>query len=330
MLRENTFWAGRRCLVTGGFGFGGSHLSEQLLNLGARVYVVDRARPRNSYMVLMGLDDRVNFIQGDVRDTALLKMAIERNEINLVFHLAAEPTIPVNNAFPLESLSINVMGTYSVLEAARTSTCARHMVFASSGAYYGTTTQREPISEDQPAGLAANVYTPSKIAADVAVRCFARTYGLKTAVCRFINTYGPGNTNFSTIVPRAISHLLTGQPYDFGARDDGTTCLDFLHIRDMTQGYLAVAENLDKVAGEAFNFGGDACVSVRDLVRMISRAYDGQEREPLFHGPKREVSLYKYLDTKKAQRVLAWQPTVSLDAGLKETVEWYRRFWSKL
>ncbi len=327
---KGDFWSGRRCLVTGGFGFGGSHLAEQLMRRGARIYVLDRVRPRNSYLVLMGLDGKVEYIPGDVRDTELVKWSVERHEIQNVFHLAAQPIVPMSNLYPYETASVNIMGTYSVLEAVRTSPRAPALVLASSGAYYGTTSQQEPISEDAPPLIAGNIYAPSKVGADIAVRCYARTYGIRAAVCRFINTYGPGNTNFSTIIPRTMSILMNGQDYDFGARDDGASTFDYLHITDMTRGYILVAENIERVCGEAFNFGGERCISVRDLVTLISRTFDGKEREAVFHGAKKPVPVYKCLDTAKSQRVLGWQPTVSLEAGLKETIEWYRSFWSKL
>lgn len=222
------------------------------------------------------------------------------------------------------------MGTYSMLEALRGSSFARSLVFASSGAYYGTTTEQEPIDEEHPPLASASVYVPSKVAADIAVRCYARAYGLKAAVCRFINTYGPGNTNFSTIVPRAISLLLNQLPYDFGSRDDGTTTFDYLNIRDMTRGYLMMAENIDTVSGEAFNFGGGSPISVRDLVKLISRLYDGKEREPVFHGAKREVPIRKCLGTAKANKYLGWRPSITLCEGLKETIDWYRDNWGRL
>lgn len=328
--RRNGFWLDKRCLVTGGLGCGGSHLAEQLLKRGAKVYVLDRVRPHNSYLVLTGLIDQVEYVPGDIRDIDLVKSILERFEIETVFHLAAQPIIPASNIIPWETLSINVLGTYSVLEAVRASAFAKTLIFASSGAYYGTTTQREPIGEEQSPRKASNIYAPSKVAGDIAVRCYAEVYGLKAAVCRFINTYGPGNTNFSTIVPRAISHLIRGIPYDFGTRDDGTTTLDFLHVRDMARGYIAVAENIERVSGEAFNFGGGNPVCIRELVTMISRVFDGQEREPVFRGTKRQVPLCKCLDTGKAQRMLGWQPSTSLEDGLRETVQWYKNFWDRL
>jgi CDP-glucose 4,6-dehydratase len=327
---QKFFWRGKRCLVTGGCGFGGSHLCEQLLDREAKVYVFDRVCPRNSYLVLTGLIDSVDYIQGDVRDLDLLGITLERFEIDMIFHLAAQPIVPASNVFPLETLSTNVMGTYAILEAVRNSTFCQALIFASSGAYYGTSTQKKPIVEDQAPLKASNIYAPSKVAGDIAVRCYAQTYGMKAAVCRFINTYGPGNINFSTIIPRAIANLMEKAPYDFGARDDGTSTFDYLHIRDMTRGYIAVAENIERVSGEAFNFGGGIPISVKDLVSQISLLFDGQDREPIFHSTKRDIPIYKCLDTSKAKTVLGWQPSISLRDGLEETIQWYQRFWTKL
>jgi CDP-glucose 4,6-dehydratase len=329
-VSEGGYWKGRQCLVTGGFGFGGSHLCEQLVNRGARVYAFDRESPRNSYLSLSNLTDRVLAIQGDIRDLGHLKMTIERFGIDTVFHLAAQPIVPLCNSSPYESLSINVLGTYSVLEAVRTAVNRPSLVFASSGAFYGTTFENEPITEEHPPHAAANIYAPSKVAGDVAVRAYAQTYGIKAAVCRFINTYGPGNNNLGTIVPKTIITLLKGEPFDFGDRDDGTSTFDYLNIRDMTRGYLAIGENIDTVSGEAFNFGGGCPISVRDLVKLISRIFDGQEREPAFHGRKRDVPVHKCLDTTKAKKRLGWEPTISLEDGLKETIEWYKTYWGKI
>lgn len=329
-VSRRDFWQGKRCLVTGGSGFGGSHLTEQLLLRGAKVYIIDRVRPMNSYLLLAGLSDKITFVQGDVRDLDLIKFILERYEINTVFHLAAQPIVPMSVALPYDTLSINAMGTYAVLEAVRTSTFAKSLVVASSGAYYGTTMQETPIDEEQAPAKAGNMYVPSKVAADIAVRCYAQAYGMKAACCRFLNTYGPGNINFSTIVPKTITTLIEGRPFDFGARDDGTSTFDYLHIRDMTRGYLTVAENIDRAAGEAFNFSGGRPISVNDLVELISRLYDGKERVGVFHGAPRPIRICKILDTTRAQKILGWTPSITLEDGLKETITWYKEFWPKI
>jgi nucleoside-diphosphate-sugar epimerase len=204
------------------------------------------------------------------------------------------------------------------------------MVFASSGAHYGATTTDKAIAEDDALCPAANLYGPSKTAGDVAVQSYARVYGLGAAVCRFMNTYGPGDTNFSRIVPRAIRSLLHGTEYDFGDRDDGSTRLDFLHIRDMTGAYMSLAEHMDVAKGEAFNFGRGQPVSTGDITRLVSRAFDGVAREPKFHGAPREKPVVKYLDIRKAKVLLDWQPETSLEQGISETIAWYRSYLAAL
>lgn len=322
-------WTDRPCLVTGGAGFGGSHLCGNLLALGARVTVLDRVLPRNSYLVLQGLTNKVDFVQGDIRDLDLMRLTLERYQIDTVFHLAAQPIAPMSNTLPYETLSVNAMGTYAVLEACRT-TCAKRLVFASSGAYYGTTTTNKAIKEDDVPCAASNIYTPSKVAGDVAVRAYARVYGLQAAVCRFMNTYGPGDTNFTRIVPRAIRNLIKNEPYEFGDRDDGTTRLDYLYIGDMANAYIRLAEHLDTAAGEAVNFGRGHGVSTYELTHLLSRVYDKREREPIFRGAKRETPVVKYLDITKAKELLGWQPTASLEQGLSQTVDWYRQYLDRL
>lgn len=323
-------WHQRPCLVTGGSGFGGSHLCAELVQRGAVVHVIDRVLPRNSYLNLHGTIQRINFVQGDIRDLDLMRMTLERNAIDTVFHLAAQPIAPMSNVVPMETLSINALGTYTVLEAIRTTSCVKSLVFASTGAHYGGTTADRPIAEDDAIMPATNIYGPSKTAADVVVRAYAGVFGIKAAVCRFMNTYGPGDSNFSRIVPKAIRNLLTQAPYDFGNRDDGSTRLDYLFIRDMTNAYLLLAENVDKTSGQAFNFGRGKPVSTREITQLVSRAFDGVEREPVFSGPPRAEPIVKYLDISKAKRVLGWEPTTTLEQGIAETLGWYREYLSSL
>ncbi len=330
MTTKDSYWNKRCCLVTGGAGFGGSHLCEQLLTRGAKVYVLDRWLARNSYLAINGLFDKMEFIQGDIRDYELLKHVLERFQIDTVFHIAAQPIVPMSNIIPLETLSINAMGTYTILEAIRTTKCSNRLVFASSGAYYGTTMTDRAITEEDTPLSATNIYAPSKVAGDIAVRCYARIYGIKAATCRFMNTYGSGDTNFSRIIPRSIQNLITKAPYEFGDRDDGTTRLDYMHVRDMANAYITVAEYLDSVSGEAFNFGGGNPISVRDLTKLVSKIFDGKDREPKFFGTPRDKPFIKYLDITKAKHILGWQPSTTLEGGLRETIEWYKRFWNKL
>ncbi len=318
---RNSHWQDRPVLVTGGAGFGGSHLVKRLIRSGAQVTVVDRELPAARDC------DRCHFIDADIRYQTSFQRLLEESKIDTVFHLAAQPLVPLSLIDPAETWSINLDGTLSVLEAMRRSRNARRLVFASSGAIYGSLSCADPIAEDHPPGPINHAYAASKIAAEVAVHSHANAYDLKVVSCRFMNTYGPGDRHFCRLIPGAIQRLVKDQAYDFGDRDDGTTELDFLHVDDMACAYLAAGENLDDtdVNNTAINFGSAAPRRISSVVRAISHAFDGIERVPIFRGEKREQPLRKSLDISKARDLLDWQPRIDFESGLSDTVAWYCR-----
>jgi len=300
-----------------------------LVSQGASVVGLDKWYPRSSFLERSGTLAKIDRVEGDVRDEGLLRQLLERFEIDTVFHLAAQPIVPVSNQIPMETFSINAMGTMAVLEAIRATGNKRGLVFASSGAYYGATCTDQAIAEDHPPLPALNTYAPSKVAADEMVRTYARVFGTRAAICRFMNTFGEGDTNFTRIVPRAALNLVESCEYDFGDRDDGSSCLDFLHVSDMSLAYLALGERLDQngVHGEAFNIGSGRPTTTLEITRMASIAFDGRERQPIFRGPVRTRPVIKYLDVSKAERLLGWKPRLSLDEALRRTMSWYRDSW---
>lgn len=312
----------RVALVTGGSGFGGSHLVHELLRRGDRVLVLDLVESSTPQPDVLHL-------RGDVRDLSLVASVLARHEVHTVFHLAAQPLVPVSVQLPYETLDVNAMGTGAVLEAARR-VGTPHVVVASSGAYYGTTSVDSPIPESAAPLPAANLYAASKAAADLTAQGYARTYGMRIGVCRFMNTYGPGDTNRSRLVPHAL-HLLrhvvpAGGDYDFGDRDDGTTQLDFVHVRDVVRAYLAVDAWLagptwSPGSPVAFNIGTGTATAVRDVAAALSLAFDGVARTPSFRGASRTIPVRKLLDPTLAAEVLGWRATVPLAQGLTEVAQ---------
>lgn len=325
-------WQTQRALVVGAAGFCGAHLCDQLVQRGAHVIGFDNSLPRDSWLHSSGTLSRIHWQDGDMLDLANLKLLLARHPVDTIFLLAAQPIVSISNQLPLETAHTNIIGTYNVLEAIRTLPIPPKLVFASSGAYYGATNTRSAISEEEPALVASNIYAPTKAAADLAVRCYARIYDLPTATCRWMNTYGPGDLNFSRIIPATMKRLSAGRR---GLIDgtDGTNVLEMLHVRDMIEAYLAVAENLNRaeVRGQAFNFGGGAPLELKSVVSAATRAWNevnGTEisLEPEITGPK--VDSVKYLDISKARELLGWEPKISLKEGLRETASWYRDYLS--
>ncbi len=326
-------WREHVCLVTGGAGFIGAHLCEQLLELGARVVVLDRHRPRRSYFILQGLNDRVEFCFGDVRELQAMRWVLEQYEVDTIFHLAAQPLVPLSNVVPFETLSVNALGTYAVLEAARQAQNIKAFLYTSSIAYYCEAGNDAALEETQPSSDSSNLYTPSVIAAEAAVRGYSTTYELPTLICRLSNVYGGGDLNFNRLVPRALRNLLMGAPYTFGERDDGSTKLDFVYVDDLVRGLIRAAECLHErrtLRGEVFNLGSGYPVSLRMLTRLLNRNFDEQEREPGFYGAPRVQALIRYLDISKAAQLLEWQPETELQEGLRRTIAWYQHFWQRL
>lgn len=324
-------WNNQSALVLGASGFCGAHLCDVLVRKGTRVVAFDKLLPPDSFLKTSGTLEKVHYVAGDLLDLPSLKLLLQRFPVETVFLLAAQPIVSISNQLPLETAHANIIGTYNVLEAVRACKNPPKLVFASSGAYYGATDATEAIPEDAPALVAANIYAPTKAAADLAVRCYAKIYGLRAASCRWMNTYGPGDTNFSRIVPLNMRRFSRGEA---GLIDgtDGTNILEMLHVHDMIEAYLRVAERLDddQVRGEAFNFGGGTPLELRFVVQEAARAWnaandDSVPEHPSITGPK--VNSVKYLDISKAERVLGWKPQIDLFEGLKESAQWYADYF---
>ena len=324
-------WQTQRTLVLGAAGFCGAHLFDQLVRRGSHVIGLDKSLVSNSWLYSSGTLNQIDWRDGNILDLDDLKLLLTDNPIDTIFLLAAQPIVSVSNYHPLETAHTNIIGTYNVLEAMRALPNPPQLVFASSGAYYGATNTQSAIGEDEPALVASNIYAPTKAAADLAVRCYARIYGLRAATCRWMNTYGPGDTNFSRIIPATMKRLSENKRALIDGTD-GANVLEMLHIQDMTEAYLAVAANLDRdeVRGQAFNFGGGAPLQLSHVVREAARAWNevngtNIEIEPEITGPK--IDSVKYLDISKAREVLGWTPQMSLQNGLRETATWYRNYF---
>jgi CDP-glucose 4,6-dehydratase len=316
-----------RSLVSGAHGFVGSHLARALLERGDAVRVLDRPAPRLadvggerlSGLDLLGIRDKVELVEADLRDAAAVAAAV--TGADSVFHLAAQTIVSVARESPLETFEVNVQGAWNVFEACREHGVGR-VVFASSDKAYGSSPEL-PYREDFPL-RAAYPYDASKAAADTIARSYANAYGLPLAVTRFANVYGGGDLNFSRLIPETTIALLDGRAPVI--RSDGSPERDFLHVDDAVSAYLAIAAALgDGAAGEAFNAGGERPHSVREVVGLIAAAAGGGIA-PDFRGegnPEGEIDR-QFVDSTKLRELTGWRPQVELEDGLRRTLAWYR------
>src|SRR4051795_12418514 len=246
-------YEGKSVLVTGAQGFVGAWLAERLLEMGARVVVPRRDVHPDSRFVREGIEGRCHVVQADLDDYDALLRVINEHEVSAVFHLAAQTIVGTARRSPLSTFEANVRGTYNLLEACRELGSVERVVVASSDKAYGAQDEL-PYREDTPL-RAVHPYDVSKACADLITRSYAASYGLPVAVTRLANVYGPGDLNWSRLVPDTARALARGErPL---IRSDGTPRRDYLYVDDAVEAYLAVAASLDRedMAGRAWNAG---------------------------------------------------------------------------
>jgi CDP-glucose 4,6-dehydratase len=315
---------GHSVLVTGAYGLLGSWLVKALLQWGARVAVIRRDESVRSPLTLMGLDKEVSVVHGDICADGVVTRALSEYEVDSVFHLAAQTIVPTANRSPLSTFETNIRGTWLLLEACRTAGAER-VIVASSDKAYGPHTDL-PYRETH-ALQPTFPYDVSKAATDLLTRSYWHTWQLPTAVTRFANLYGGGDTNGSRLVPEAIAAALAGRAPV--VRSDGSPERDFLYIEDAVAAYLAIWEALGRGEGrgEAFNAGSGSPNRVLDVVELICRlAGSGVSPEIRGHGtPSGEIDR-QWVDASKLRTLTGWAPAVSLEEGLRRTIDWHRRY----
>jgi len=250
---------------------------------------------------------------------------LNEHEVSDVIHLGAQTIVGIANRSPLGTWDANVRGTYTLLEACRTLGTVRRVVVASSDKAYGSHDEL-PYSE----GFALrprHPYDVSKACADLIARSYAHALGLRVAVTRLANVYGPGDLNWSRIVPDTARALARGERPVL--RSDGTPERDYLYVEDAVDAYMAVLASLDRpeLSGRAWNAGWGKPVPVLDVVRTLIEV-SGRSVEPDIRGegtPPGEIER-QYLDSTAIREELGWKPRWDLERGLRASWKWYRAY----
>jgi CDP-glucose 4,6-dehydratase len=318
---DPSFWRDRPVAVTGATGFLGSHVTALLVEVGARVVVLVRDEvPGTS--ISDAWRAHVSVVPGAVEDQAVVERMLGDYDVRTVLHLAAQSQVGVANRNPLGTYEANVAGTWSVLEAVRRSPTVTEVVTASSDKAYGAQPLL-PYDEEMPL-LAVNPYDVSKACADLISTSYHRTFQVPVCVTRCGNFFGPGDTNWERLVPGTIRSLVRGERPVI--RSDGTMVRDYLYVVDGALAYLRLVESMANdpaVVGEAFNFSTETPLTVLELVAALQAAA-GTALEPDIRATATHEIDSQYLSAAKARKVLGWTPTVSVEAALATTVEWYR------
>ena len=310
--------SGDRCLVTGGAGFIGSNLSRALLERGMRVRILDNfstGRREN----LDGIVDDVELAEGDVRGIEMVRAAAK--DVQVVFHLAALPSVTRSIADPMTTHETNATGTLNVMLAARDDGAER-VVYASSSSIYGDQ-ERLPVDETM-APRPISPYAVSKLAGEGFLAAFHRAYGLGTVALRYFNVYGPRqnpDSEYAAVVPRFATATLAGRAVTIYG--DGEQLRDFTFVGDVVQANLLAADAREAALGRAFNVAGGDPHTVLQLLETIRELAPSPAPEPVFEAPRVGDIRSSHADIASARDGLGWAPEHTFTAGVAETVAWF-------
>ena len=307
---------GSRILVTGGAGFIGSHLSEVLSLLGARVIVLDDLSGGNEENI-RGFKN-VELVKGSILDTDALTRCT--SGCDFVFHQAALGSVPASVAAPVKYHQVNATGTLNVLEAARAAKVKRVMFAASSAAYGDSPTL--PKIETMPV-LPKSPYAANKVACEALCRAYADSLGLDTVSLRYFNIFGPrqnANSAYAAVIAAFAKALFANQrPVIYG---DGEQSRDFTFVHNVVHANLLAARSPRALNGEVINVACAQRITVNELAQMMIDIL-GKNLPPIHEAERAGDVKHSLADLSKAKAMLGYDPIVSFRKGLEPTVAWY-------
>ncbi len=303
-------------LVTGGAGFIGSHLTDELVRRGEHVRVVDNLSTGKRHNLAQHPD--IEFLEGDLADPEVARRAMVG--IEYVLHQAAIPSVPRSVLDPVTSNRANVDATLNVLVAARDAGVKR-VVYAGSSSAYGNqpTLPKTETMPDAP----LSPYALQKLVGEQYCQLFTRLYGLETVTTRYFNVFGPRqdpSSPYSGVISLFISALCDGRaPTIYG---DGEQTRDFTYVANVVDGVLRAAQ-APAASGEVVNVATGGRISLKQLFDTV-RTLVGASVEPIYADVRAGDVKDSQADIDKARRMLGYEPIVKFEDGLKKTVDWYR------
>jgi UDP-glucose 4-epimerase len=305
-------------LVTGGAGFIGSHLVEELLRQGEQVRVLDNFATGKREN-LAPFADQIELIEGDLRSYHIVREAVQG--VDYVLHQGALPSVPRSIVDPITTNEVNVGGTLNILDAAHDAGVKR-VVYASSSSVYGAN-QEVPKREDMRP-LPISPYAVSKLCGENYCHVFSRTYGLETVALRYFNVFGrrqDPQSAYAAFIPRFIRGMMSGQP--LVVHGDGSQSRDFTYVSNVVQANL-LAVRAQGVSGEVFNVAGGVSLSLNEVIGHLRRLLGCQG--DIAYGPSRPGDVpHSLADIGRARSRLGYEPAVSAAEGLERVVAWHRQ-----
>jgi nucleoside-diphosphate-sugar epimerase len=304
-------------LVTGGAGFIGSNIAEELVQRGQAVRIIDNFLTGKRENISSFLD-KIELVEGDIRDYDLCRSALEG--VDYVLHQAALSSVSRSVEDPLLTDEINIKGTLNLLLASREAK-VKEFVFASSAAVYGDDPNL-PKKEDT-VGNPLSPYAISKLAGEKYCLVFSQIFGLSTVCLRYFNIFGPRQdpaSQYAAVIPNFITRMLKGEsPTIFG---DGGQSRDFVYVLNAVEANIR-ASKAQGVSGQVFNIGCGEGISVNSLASKLNELLK-REISPSYAEPRPGDIRHSFADISKTRKMLGYELLIPFGQGLERTIRWYR------
>jgi len=311
-----------RYLVTGGAGFIGSNVVDELVKRGQEVVVLDDLSAGKEAN-LAAVRDKIDLHIGTITDLAAVQSACKG--VDYVIHLAARTSVPRSVVNPLETNHVNIDGTLNVLVAARDAQ-VRRFVFAASSAAYGETPTLPKI--ESMAAQPISPYGVTKYVGELYAQVFGRAYGLENACLRYFNVFGPRQdptSQYSGVLSRFMLAVIEGQaPVVYG---DGEQSRDFTYVDNIVDETLRACEAAG-ASGLVFNGGTGARVTLNHVLKLLEKI-TGKTIQAKYEGERNGDIRDSQADVSLARKVLGYEPRVLFEEGLRRTWEWYKKAYAK-
>jgi len=305
-------------LVTGGAGFIGSNISEELVRRGEKVRILDNFSTGKRENIA-DFEDAIEVVEGNLRDLETVGRAVAG--VDFIVHEGALPSVERSIKDPLMTNAVNILGTLNLLSAALR-LGVRRVVYASSSSVYGDTPTL-PKKEEMKSNP-NSPYAVTKLVGEEYCRIYYSIYGLETVCLRYFNVFGPKqdpNSQYAAVIPKFISLMLKGKrPPVYG---DGEQSRDFTFIDNVVEASLEACK-VKKAAGGVFNIACGERVTINKLVRRINEIL-GTRIEPVYESPRKGDVKHSQADISRARKVLNYSPKVGFELGLERTVHWFKQ-----
>ncbi len=304
-----------KTLITGGAGFIGSHLQDELIKRGHKVVVIDNLSTGKKE----NINKKAKFYKVDICSPKISKV-FQKEKPEIVFHLAAIPRVPLSVKDPVKTSKANILGTINVFKACVDAKVKR-VIFASSSSVYGDQ-KKLPLKET----MIPNPVSPyglQKLVCEQFAKLFFQLYKLPIVCLRYFNVYGPRidfNSEYSLVIGKFLKQKAQGKPLTIYG--DGNQSRGFCYVDDVVRATILAAQSKKIKGGEVINIGSEKSYTINYLAKLIGG--------PVKYLPPRPGDvLHTRADITLAKKLLGWQPKISFEEGLKKTIEWFQKIWPK-